>query len=191
MQLLKAQGTDAWHEAREGRITASLAAACLGLHPKEGPLAAYNQIMGLRKKSVNRHMQRGLDAEPLAIHAYSVKTGLLTDPGGFWVHDSLPFIGASPDVLCNDDGVAEIKAPEFLPESIPPFHEIQMRVQLAVTGRAWADFFAWTPNGHLLLRIHRNAEIEKELLNGLSEFYRRHILPKEPPPRRRKKVTDA
>lgn len=190
MQVLRDQRSQEWLEARQGKITASLGAAVLSLDPYTGPLSAYNQIVGNTKKSENAYMVHGTNAEPLAITAYEVESGILVSPGGFWVHDSIPYLGASPDVLA-DEGLAEIKAPQVLPLDIPPHHEIQCRIQMAVCNRPWVDYFAWTPGDHFMVRVQRNDEIERGLLAGLEAFWKQHLLPKIPPSRRRRKSVET
>ena len=185
MQLLKAQRSEQWLEARRGKVTASLAAAILGIDPYTGPLSAFNQITGKTKKASNYWMERGMDAEPLAVHAYEVMSGNLAAPGGFWVHDKFLWLGASPDGIIAHDGLLECKAPAEVPADIPEHHEIQCRVQMAVCDRSWVDYFSWHHEHFLLVRVERDQAREESLLFRLCEFYEKHILLGIPPPRRR------
>lgn len=94
--------------------------------------------------------------------------------------------GASPDGLCGDDGLVEIKCMQpaghldlLLGAPIAKAHIMQMQFQLAVTGRQWVDYAAYNPSfpPHLQLfvkRIPRDdamiCELEKDTLKFLAEI---------------------
>lgn len=182
------QRTEEWLEARKGKITASLAAACLGLDPYTGPLSAWNQITGrTAKKASNYYMEWGNQHEAHARAQYEIETGNVAMLTGFWVHPTLPWLGASPDSLVGDDGLLECKCPAEPVTEIPKHHEIQMRIQMTCTGRDWCDYFSWTQKGAFLGRVERNDSEEVHLLNALEAWYRQYILPDVAPPRRRPK----
>ncbi len=186
--LVKGQRNEEWLTARSGRITASLAAACLGLDKKTGPYSAFQEIMGRHKKKVYQAMQWGTDHEQACISAYEVVSGNIVQPTGFWVHPELPWLGASPDGFVGKDGLCETKCPGRLPVEVPGHHLIQMAVQMAVCDRAWCDYFCRDPQEQTFLRrMHRDKEAEGKLIFKLFEFYQLHIKCDVPPPRRRKK----
>lgn len=186
--LVERQRTDEWLKARRGKITASLAAACLGQDPNKGPLAAYNQIMGVTQDKGNKHTAWGVEFEPKARSDYEWISGNLVTETGFWVHTGFDWLGASPDGLISDDGVVEIKCPSVIPDTIPVQHRIQVQVQLACTNREWGDYFAWNQNGHLLERVVRDHKTESEILLALLMFFTNHIQKGVPPPRRKRKT---
>lgn len=183
MPLLNAeQRTDAWLEARRGRITASVAAACLGLNPYTSRAAAWRSILGIAQKPENRHMRWGTEFEPEARRAFEVESGELVTETGFWVHPQHDWLGASPDGLIGDDGLLEIKIPTHLPDAIPLHHRIQIAVQLMVTGRKRASYWAWTHEG----AFHESMTLPDEAaewLVGLEAFYRDYVLTEIEPPR--------
>lgn len=181
------QRSDEWFEARRGKLTASLAAACLGLDPHTGPLSAYNQITGLTKAPENRYMVWGRENEGKARTAYEVMSGNFVAETGLWAHVSLPWLAASPDGIVMGGGLVEIKCPSVLPTEIPLRHRIQMDVQLACTNRDWCDYYAWAGNDSFCCRLMRDHDRERELLFLLERFWEEHIRPGIAPPRRRPK----
>jgi len=188
------QRSPEWFAARKGRITASLAAAVLGIDPYRGPLSAFNEITGRTGKSeANAFQVWGAEGEAAARGAYEEETGYLAFTTGLWVHPELPWLAASPDGLVGDDGLLEVKCPKTaLPPAMPDHHRVQVAVQLACTGREWCDYFAWHPrDGHYLSRLTRDEAGIPLLLARLNEFYQTYVLPDVAPPRRRAKQKEA
>ena len=150
------QGSEQWHETRIGKITASKVEDVM-----KGPkLAGYRNYMaklvaerltGRREDSyTNAAMQRGSEMEASARECYSFIAGTPVVQVGFVDHPHIPNCGISPDGLCNDDGMIEIKAPNtathidyLLNKTVPSEYIKQMTLQLACTGRAWVDFVSY------------------------------------------------
>jgi putative phage-type endonuclease len=181
------QGSPEWFTARQGRITASLAGAILGLDPHKGQLAAFNEITGIKAAVENDAMRWGKEFESKARDAYESHTSRLAFETTLWIHPECEWLAASPDGLVGADGLVELKCPHNLPTEIPPHHEIQMRVQMACTGRAWVDYFVWTHDGHFLQRIERDVNREIALLIDLSTWRDTYLVPNIAPPRSRRK----
>lgn len=177
------QGSPEWYDARRGKVTASVAAAILGVGPN-GWLWAYNQICG-EGQADNRHMAWGREHEAEARLDYEVASGYCVEQTGFWVHPQLDWLGASPDGLINDDGLVEIKCPGEVPSEVPAHHAIQMRVQLACTERKWCDYYVWTTGVTFCAALTRDLVIEASILGQLAEFYETYVRTNTPPPRRR------
>lgn len=179
------QRTDDWLNLRKGRITASLAAACLGLDPHTGPLGAFNQITGRSGGTDNRHTRWGTAYEKEAISTYEMISGNLVRPTGFWVHDQHNWLGASPDgLVCDDAGLLEVKCPGKLPDGIPLHHRIQMLVQLACTGRQWCDYLVWVPNQEPLLRRVNRCQGIEGLVRSLKAWWENYLVLDVPPSRK-------
>lgn len=183
-QVTKEQGTEEWFAAREGKITASISAACLGIGKKK-QLAAYSSIMGKRQAD-NGFMKWGRDHENHARAAYEIATGNLVYQTGFWVSDLIEWLGASPDGFIDHDGMLEVKCPAECYDAVPPECEIQCRVQMYVCNREWCDLFCWTQEKDFLHRFHRDGNIEAHILMALDTYYRTYIETQTPPPRRMK-----
>jgi exodeoxyribonuclease (lambda-induced) len=144
-------------------------------------------------------MQWGLDTEPAARDRYEEITGTLVSLCGFAVHEEIPFFGASPDGLIEEDGLVEIKCPTTVTYTewvigrvVPEQHKPQMLAQLAVTGRKYVDFFAFDPrvkvgSQHLLCRfepagkdIEKVEDAARAFLKELEEIFDRVIQRGEP-----------
>lgn len=180
------QRTETWLAARAGKITSSLAAAALGLDKYKSAAAAYREILGLEKPKVNDAMRYGTAHEGDARCAYESECGVIVDETGFWVHDSHPWLGASPDGLVGEKGLVEIKCPGTLPTEVPTAHLVQMCVAMACANRSWCDYWAWTTEGHFMTRVERHEEEEAHIIQLLEVWYQAYILTKTPPPRKRR-----
>lgn len=184
--LVVAQRTDAWASARQGRITASLAAACLGLDPYMSARKAWRIITQGEKIPENHHMAWGRQFEAAARLDYEAVTGNIVEETGFHVHPVCDWLGASPDGLVGADGLAEIKCPTHPPAAIPLHHRIQCLIQLAVTERLWVDYFSWGCIGQKFLGRVERAGIPG-LICRLEAFYRQYVVTTVEPPRKRRK----
>lgn len=155
------QGTDAWHLARLGRVTASRIADVLAT-VKSGEAAARanyraelvaERLTGKRQESYsNAAMQWGTETEPLARVWYESEVGVVVQETGFVEHPTIAMSGASPDGLVADSGLVEIKCPNtqthietMLARRVPPRYTPQIHWQMACTGREWCDFVSFDP----------------------------------------------
>jgi putative phage-type endonuclease len=181
------QRTDAWIEARKGKITASVAAGCLGLCPYTSRQEAWRRILGTSANGSNRHMAWGVEFEAKARETYECLTGNLVEETGFWVHPSIPWLGASPDGFIGFDGMLEVKCPSHCPDNgmVPIHHRIQMLVQMACTGRQWCDYFVWTHEATFLRRVFPAGT--DGIIRRLEAFYQTYVLTKAEPPRKKRK----
>jgi putative phage-type endonuclease len=153
------QRSDAWFEARIGKVTASRVADVLA-KTKTGYSTSRDNYMaqlvcerltGEKGESfTNAAMQHGTDTEPLARISYEVAQNVLVDEVGFVPHPTIEMAGASPDGLVGDDGLLEIKCPNtathietLLSQTVPSKYNTQMQFQMACTGRQWCDFVSF------------------------------------------------
>ena len=153
------QRTDAWFEARIGKVTASRVADVIA-KTKSGYAASRDNYMaqlvcerltGQREEFfTSAAMQHGTDTEPLGRLAYEVAQNVLVDEVGFVPHPTIEMAGASPDGLVGDDGLLEIKCPNtathidtLLTQTVPGKYNTQMQFQMACTGRNWCDFVSF------------------------------------------------
>jgi putative phage-type endonuclease len=177
------QHTPAWHEARRGRITASIAGAILGLNKYCSAKKAWRIIKGVEVEGSNEHIARGNRLEEPARKLYEVRHGVKVQEAGFVVHRQLPWLGSSPDGLVGPHGLLEIKCPQTLPDDAPAYHECQMRVQLACTDRQWADYFCFIGPGRIFeKRIVRDKVAERDMLLALKRWWVRYVLGNVEPP---------
>lgn len=171
------QGTDAWHEARRGRITGSKFKDARdrlksGAPSSKATLYARNvarERLGGKAEDVfqNAAMRFGSDQEPFARQAYETTTGYLVQEVGFAATDCGMY-GLSPDGLIGDDGVLEIKTmvgsdnlfTTVIEEDYSAYID-QCLGYLLFLDRQWVDLVCWTPDleqaglGLVIHRIHR------------------------------------
>ena len=189
------QRSDAWFEARIGKVTASRVADVIA-KTKTGYSATRDNYMaqlvcerltGQKGESfTNAAMQWGTETEPLARISYEVAQNVLVDEVGFVPHPTIEMAGASPDGLVNDDGLLEIKCPNtathietLLSQTVPGKYNTQMQFQMACTGREWCDFVSFdnrlpaelqlfvkrVPRDNVFIRL-----IEGEIVQFLAEL---------------------
>lgn len=140
------QNSPEWDALRADHITASVAGSLLGNNKHSEPLAAIFQSVGFNPFGIenihNQHFKRGHRLEEIGRAKYSAEFGHTVNQVGFVTNDLYPGLGVSPDGLVGDDGLVEFKAPAanrfFDPLSKPDYID-QVQMQMAVTGRKWAD----------------------------------------------------
>lgn len=185
------QGTEAWHAARLGKVTASRVADMMA-RTKTGPSASrknyraelvLERLTGQRLDGyTNAAMQWGTETEPQARAAYEFLTDRTVAEIGFVVHPTIADLGASPDGLVGDDGLLEIKCPnpathlELIETgAIPDKYIKQMQTQMACTGRNWCDFVSFDPRFPAehqvwMMRVERDDELIAEIETAAAEF---------------------
>jgi putative phage-type endonuclease len=147
------QRTPEWFEARRGLITASDAAAALGIKP-------YKTYRGdpradlLAKKLNDAPVQgmalaHGVKYEDAARDAAMAELGDTCYEFGLLVHPEHPWLAASPDGVTATGKCVEIKCPlrrKITPGGpIPEIYEVQVQLQLAVTDMETALFIQYQP----------------------------------------------
>ena len=189
------QRTDAWHQLRAGKVTASRVADIIAKTKtgystsRENYLAQLvcERMTGKPAESYsNSAMQWGTDQEPFARAAYEAAKDVLVDELGFATHPTISMAGASPDGLVGLFGLVEIKCPNtathidtLLNQTVPTKYITQMQWQMACTQRQWCDFVSFDPrmDEGLQLFIKRVeydpiyvASLEKEVINFLFDI---------------------
>jgi len=161
------QGSDAWQNARCGKVTASRLADVLA-KTKSGYSASRNNYMtqlvlekitgGTRAESYSGpSILHGIEQEPFARAAYEAHTGQMVEEVGFMPHPEIAMAGASPDGLVGDDGMIEIKCPSsstalevWLTHSqggnpVDAKYYAQMQWQMRCADRSWCDYVVFDP----------------------------------------------
>ena len=185
------QGTDAWFEARCGKVTASRLMDVTA-QTKSGWGAGRKNYMAqliaerltgqVADSFSNMAMQWGTDTEPKARSTYEFINNVEIKLYGFVDHPTIKMSGASPDGGCPDNGGIEIKCPntathiEYLEAgAVPKKYIKQMDWQMACTGWDWIDFVSFDPRlpadyQILVVKHQRNDEAIKELELMVQEF---------------------
>lgn len=157
------QRTDAWLEARLGKLTASRVSDALARTKSGWGSSRANLIAELvlerltgrgKERFVTPAMQHGIDTEEVARAYYSDATLAEVHETGFHAHPTIAFAGASPDGLIGEVGMVEIKCCQAAAHldilrtgEIPTKYQQQMVWQLACCpGREWNDFAAYNPD---------------------------------------------
>ena len=183
------QRSPEWYAIRTGTVTASDFAKAIDVLKTGKPSADRLRLLDdkvterithdLTRHFTNDAMKRGQDLEPDALAAYETYTGHLTTKVGFVLHDTLR-IGCSPDALCGQGGMAEVKCPASGSEMVkawldmPAFfeaYEPQTRGQMWLCERDWCDLVVYHPKFPLLVhRVERDSFKEKELADKIIAF---------------------
>ncbi len=160
------QGSQEWHEARAGVVTASMFKVArqrlkTGKNAGDFTEAAKNYAFRLAIERISGmplddgfetwQMRRGHELEPAAREAHEAAAGVIVDRAGFVTTDDSLF-GASADGFIGDQGGAEYKclvSPEglrevLLSEDISEFTD-QIQGCLWITGREWWHFGLYCP----------------------------------------------
>ena len=157
------QRTDDWFNERLGKVTASAVAKVMA-KLKSGASSAdrsnyhaqlvTERLTGRPTESFqSAAMLRGIELEPQARAMYSFATGHEVTELAFAPHPTIEMAGASPDGLCGEIGLVEIKCCEakrhieMLNGDAPEDRYIkQVQFQMACTGRQWCDLAYFNPD---------------------------------------------
>ena len=186
------QGSDEWHQARCGLITASEMRHILTptLKPANNDktrqhvweLAAQRITGYVEPTYIGEAMLRGHEDEILARALYSEHFAPVTEVG-FVTNDEWGFtLGASPDGLVGDDGAIECKSriqkyqvqtivEHYRDGSIPDEFVLQVQTVLLVTGRKWCDLISYSGGLPMApMRCEANPEIQAAIIEACTAF---------------------
>jgi len=176
------QGTEEWHKAREGKMTASHATAIgnvgKGLETYVKEIIRKQMSSNKESSYSNKDLERGHELEPVARQMYELENSVEVEQVGFIEHSEL--VGCSPDGLVGDEGGTEIKCPDdkvyfdYLLEkedAISSDYIWQCQMNLFITGRKWWDLIIYNPNfekSMFVFRILPDENKFKSLEKGLA-----------------------
>lgn len=182
------QGSDEWHTARCGLLTASEMKLILTPTLKTAKndktrahvyeLAAQRITQYTEPSYIGDDMLRGWEDEITARDLYSERYEQVTE-SGFITEDKWGFkIGYSPDGLVGDDGLIEIKSrrQKFQAETIvtmevPIEHVLQIQTGLLLTGRKWLDYISYSGGMPMaVIRVLPDAAIHEAIISAASDF---------------------
>lgn len=178
------QGSDAWHDLRAGRITASKFKDMMsGLDTAGYKGLIYTAVGEILSGEVEQSyqsdaMQRGIDLEPLAREFYEEIHGVDVTEWGFVTNEEIheQFIGVSPDgKIEGENGIIEIKCPLMkthvdyvLKDVLPNVYKWQVQGQLLITGAEYCDFMSYYPGiTPFIKRITPDPEMHEKLLERM------------------------
>jgi len=182
------QGSDEWHAARCGLLTASevklILTPTLKIAANDKTRAHVWELLAQRltrytePSYIGDAMLRGWRDEILARDLYSQHYAQVTE-AGFITNDRWGFtLGYSPDGLVGDDGLIECKsrAQKFQIQTIaenevPGEFMLQLQTGLLVTGRAWVDFISYSGGLPMLVkRVLPDLEIQGAIIDAATAF---------------------
>ena len=190
-----AQGSLAWHRARLGLPTASMAASLVTPTGRaSSAVEGYADRLAMQRyRGAASDAFAGSDAtarghafEPRARAAYAWLVGTDVRECGFCTDDRGRF-GGSPDGLIGEDGGLEIKCP-LMPAFVaalmhveehgraPATYLPQVHLLMLVTDRAWWDLVLWhpeLPDEPVIVRTRRDARWDARLLRQIARCRRR------------------
>ncbi len=173
------QGTAEWFTARAGKPSAS----CFDklLTSKAEPSKQRDKylrrlagelVIGRAAESFsNGPTDRGNEMEAEARNLYELLKDIKIKQVGLCFPDEKRLCAASPDGLCGEDGLIEIKCPliethvEYLLDGVLPTEYFQqIQGQLYVTGRKWVDFVSYYPGlKPLIVRVEPDKKFQAAL----------------------------
>lgn len=209
-------------QRRADRLGASDAPVVLNFIGSKSPMDVWLRITGrVPPDPANDAMQFGTEYEPIIRGRYVNLTHTrVWVPSESLLHPSLDFLQATPDGVCIRDIVPdssdltapenwshglEVKAPrarqrpDWGDSTVPQHVLVQVAVQMAVTGLPFTDVVAEIDREYIQRRVHRDAELEATVLEGLANFWG-YVKRDTPPPidasesygnHLRKKLADA
>ena len=156
------QGSDEWFRLRAGLPTASEASKLITSAGAESKsMSDYAEILAgakfagrpLDQWGGNKHTERGHELEPDARQAYAFVCDQNVKQVGFCTDDMEQY-GASPDGMCGDDGLVEIKclSAKYHIKALmyykkhnraPTDYIAQCQMQMVVCERQWCDLTYW------------------------------------------------
>lgn len=183
------QGTEAWHDARRGLMTASvmgqyITAKTVKVAANDKTRAMTYQLVAERitgiteDRYVSYDMERGHFIEPIVRDLY---TGYYepVEEAGFMVLENAAYrLGYSPDGTVGTHGLIEIKSQlpklhlaTILAGTVPPEFMAQCQTGLFVSGREWLDFISFCGGWPLYVkRIYPDAEWHNAIHEAATQF---------------------
>lgn len=165
------QRSPEWYAFRKERLTASDIGTVLGKNPYAKPDDVLLKKCGYEKPFwMSEACAHGVKYEPIATQLYESRMNTTVHEFGCIPHPKYTFIGASPDGICSNGIMLEIKNP-FSRKivGIPPIqYWIQMQIQLEVCDLELCDFLECTYKKYS--SYAELVEGEKDATHGNDEF---------------------
>lgn len=186
------QGSEEWHAARCGILTASemhlIITPTLKTASNEKERAHLYELLGQRRtghvepRYISDDMLRGQEDEVEALELYG-KTYAPFTRVGFITNDKWGFtIGYSPDAVVGDDGLVECKSRnqkyqirtlvDYVPaDAIDPDFVIQVQTGLLVSERKWIDLVSYCGGLPMAtVRVYPDEKFQTAILDAATQF---------------------
>lgn len=129
------QRTDAWYTARKDLITASDVASVLGKSKYQSRNALLKKkVYPSTKTFTSPAMQHGIINEDIARDKFCDAYNLECKEVGLFIHPEYDWLGGSPDGICNDGRLVEIKCPlsREIKHSVPEHYFPQVQICMEI-----------------------------------------------------------
>lgn len=186
------QGSDEWHAARCGLLTASefklILTPTLKIAENDKSrkhmweLAAQRISQYVEPTYIGEDMLRGHEDEFYARQIYSEKVAPVEEVG-FVTNDRWGFVlGCSPDGLVGTDGGIEAKSrrqkyqvqtivENFRDGTIPEDFILQVQGEMLVCEREWWDFLSYSGGLHMAaIRVYADPKMQEAILNAAAIY---------------------
>lgn len=175
------QGTDEWHEARRGVVTASEFHKVLAKGEGKTRRSYMYTLAGERVAGrvepgySNQYMNRGKEDEGDAVGEYEALTGAIVAPCGFMRRGD---VGCSPDGLVGNDGQIECKTKNYDLHiacidkgDVPSTHLAQVQGALWISQRKWLDFVSYSKGLPIFVkRVYPDPAYHAKLKSEIDDF---------------------
>lgn len=186
------QGSEEWHAARCGLLTASeikhIITPTLKIADNVKARAHLWEIAAQRisryvePSYVGDDMLRGHEDEITARDLYARHIAPVEEVG-FVTNDKWGFtLGYSPDGMVGDDGQLECKSrrqkfqvqtlvEHYEAGTIPEEHVLQVQAGLLITGRKWCDFVSYSGGLHMIpIRVQSDPKTQDAIIDAAAKF---------------------
>lgn len=186
------QGTEEWHAARCGLLTASemdrILTPTLKIANNDKSRAHLWELLAQRitgyvePQYVGDDMLRGWDDEGRARELYATRYAPV-EQVGFVTNDRWGFtLGCSPDGLVGDDGMIECKSrrqkyqiqtliENAQSDTVPDDYALQIQTALLVSERKWCDFISYSGGLPMVtIRVLPNEEMQSAIISAATAF---------------------
>ena len=164
-------------------ITASEVGAVVGTNPYMKEDKLLRMKLGLEKFNGNAATAWGNTHEDAVRDWFCEKYGEKCHETGCVRHESIPFLGASPDGILESGAVLEIKCPMYrTPEEglIPAYYVSQMQLQMEVCNLDKCYFVEWKPcremfgeDVYMVQIVNRDRKWVDDNIDKLTKFWHR------------------
>lgn len=186
------QGTEEWHAARCGLLTASemdrILTPTLKIANNDKSRAHLWELLAQRitgyvePQYVGDDMLRGWDDEGRARELYATRYAPV-EQVGFVTNDRWGFtLGCSPDGLVGDDGMIECKSrrqkyqiqtliENAQSDTVPDDYALQIQTALLVSERKWCDFISYSGGLPMVtIRVLPDEEMQSAIISAATAF---------------------
>ena len=173
-------GSQEWLADRRKCVTATDAAAVMGLHPTITPLMKYHQKIDGSEIPKTFAMQRGIDLEPQARVAFEIMTGhfVIAD---YRKHPVFDWMAASYDGINEQGVIVEIKCPIGADHDLALFGQVpqkyipQLQHQMFVAEVGQCFYFSYNPEVSreaALIKVDADPKFQQRMLQAEADFYK-------------------